>query len=77
MSDTLPPHRRLSWFKRIGLVGLPTLLVFGVWGGVSLYFSDLRNAMTPERPVAEIVPADGAKLFQQNCAYCQDRKSVV
>ena len=74
MSNTLPPHRRLSWLKCIELVGLPLLLTVSLWGGATLFFSDLRETLNPPPAAAEPQPADGARLFAQNCAYCHGER---
>jgi len=74
MSDSLPPHNRLSWLKRVELVGLPLLLVVSLWGGAVLFFTDIRDAFRQPVAVAEHQPADGARLFRQNCTYCHGER---
>ena len=65
-----PPPHSLGRLTRAGLVLVPAGLAALAWGGPARYFPQVRQSLGPEVAAADHPPADGAKLFAQNCAYC-------
>ena len=62
--------QKLGLVKRVVLVVIPVTLAAFAWATPAHFFPEVRQLLT--RTVAEVPhpPADGARLFAQNCALC-------
>jgi len=76
MSNEIPPTPatafRVSWFSRILLLSLPFILIGLAYGVPSALIKNWNEREQQQLAQAHVesVPANGAKLYEQNCAYC-------
>ena len=66
----MSPAQKLGLVKRVVLVVVPVTLAAFAWATPVHFFPEVRQLL--QRPVAVVShpPADGARLFAQNCALC-------